>query len=225
MDFIHRGWINLFALRESKVLGLSVTYYKCYLDTGSIAIKGVPHPFLLWIFIIPYHFAEWRHYYDICTTSMENHVHSPQWLWLRAMSTRAKVSRDTVERDILLSSSMSTATPWMVFHSKYYPNQRHERVIDLFFTDLTLLVKLMTPFLFTSQVSFAATSPALSNREEYPTFYRLVAADSSHNAARKTFIQHFGWNTVATIHQDSEIFSLVYFISFICFLSACKILQ
>ncbi len=68
-------------------------------------------------------------------------------------------------------------------------------------------------FVVSLQVSFAATSPALSNRENFPTFCRLAAADSSHNAARKTFIQHFDWNTVATIHEDLETFSLV---SFLC---------
>ena len=65
--------------------------------------------------------------------------------------------------------------------------------------------------LFWLQISYAATSPALSKREKYPNFYRLAAADSSHNAARKTFIQHFGWDTVAILHQDLETFSLVSF--------------
>ena len=59
------------------------------------------------------------------------------------------------------------------------------------------------------QVSYAATSPALSARENYPTFFRLVAADSSHNGARTAFVRHFGWDTVATIHEDSETYALV----------------
>ena len=59
------------------------------------------------------------------------------------------------------------------------------------------------------QVSYAAMSPALSDRETYPSFFRLAAADASHNTARKTLIQHFRWNTVAAIHQDDEEHSLV----------------
>jgi hypothetical protein len=58
-------------------------------------------------------------------------------------------------------------------------------------------------------VSHAATSPALSDREKYPTFYRLAQADSSHNAARKTFIRHFEWDKVATIQQDEDTYTLV----------------
>ena len=30
---------------ESKVLGLSVTWYECYLDIGTMTTEGVPHPF------------------------------------------------------------------------------------------------------------------------------------------------------------------------------------
>ena len=31
-------------LCESKVLGLSLTCYECYLDVGTIPIESVPHP-------------------------------------------------------------------------------------------------------------------------------------------------------------------------------------
>ncbi|KAK2165940.1 hypothetical protein LSH36_44g11028 [Paralvinella palmiformis] len=57
-------------------------------------------------------------------------------------------------------------------------------------------------------VSYAATSPALSEREKYPTFYRLAPADSSYNAARKTFLQYFNWKAVAALHEDIETFTL-----------------
>ena len=61
------------------------------------------------------------------------------------------------------------------------------------------------------QVSHGATSPALSERKKYPGFFRLAATDSSHNPARKAFIQHWGWDTVATVieDEDAEAFSLV----------------
>ena len=58
-------------------------------------------------------------------------------------------------------------------------------------------------------MSHAATSPALSEREKYPTFYRLAPADSSYNAARKTFLQYFRWKAVAALHEDVETFTLV----------------
>lgn len=58
------------------------------------------------------------------------------------------------------------------------------------------------------QVSFGSTSPALSDRQEFPLFYRTVAPDSSHNPARITFIRHFGWDTVTTFTQNEEVHSL-----------------
>ncbi|XP_066286143.1 gamma-aminobutyric acid type B receptor subunit 2-like [Branchiostoma lanceolatum] len=57
-------------------------------------------------------------------------------------------------------------------------------------------------------VSYASTSPALSDRKLFPTFFRTEAPDSSHNAARRAFIQYFDWQNVAVLYQDQEMFSL-----------------
>lgn len=57
-------------------------------------------------------------------------------------------------------------------------------------------------------MSFGSTSPALSDRREFPLFYRTVAPDSSHNPARIAFIRKFGWDTVTTFSQNEEIHSL-----------------
>jgi hypothetical protein len=59
------------------------------------------------------------------------------------------------------------------------------------------------------QISYASTSPALSKRNKYKTFFRLATADSSHNAARRMFIQHFNWDTVSTIYENKEVYYLV----------------
>lgn len=58
------------------------------------------------------------------------------------------------------------------------------------------------------KVSFGATTPSLSDRTEFPLFYRTVAPDSSHNPARIAFIRRFGWDTVTTFSQNEEIHSL-----------------
>ena len=49
----------------------------------------------------------------------------------------------------------------------------------------------------------------LTDRENYPTFFRTVAPDSSHNAAKAAFVDHFGWHEVSSLMQDEELFSLV----------------
>jgi hypothetical protein len=59
------------------------------------------------------------------------------------------------------------------------------------------------------QVSFGSTSPALSDRQEFPLFYRTVAPDSSHNPARLAFVRGFGWDTVTALSQNEDVYSLV----------------
>ncbi|XP_072048784.1 gamma-aminobutyric acid type B receptor subunit 2-like [Amphiura filiformis] len=58
-------------------------------------------------------------------------------------------------------------------------------------------------------VSYAAIAPTLSNRIDYPYFYRSVMPDTMFNAARIRLMKEFGWNKVGTIHGKHEIFSLV----------------
>ncbi|PSN53730.1 hypothetical protein C0J52_02179 [Blattella germanica] len=57
-------------------------------------------------------------------------------------------------------------------------------------------------------VSFGSTSPALSDRSEFPLFYRTVAPDSSHNPARLAFVRGFGWDTVTALSQNEDVYSL-----------------
>lgn len=59
------------------------------------------------------------------------------------------------------------------------------------------------------QVSFGSTTPALSDSTEFPLFMRTVAPDSSHNSARISLIKHFGWDTVTTLSQTGDMYSLV----------------
>lgn len=58
------------------------------------------------------------------------------------------------------------------------------------------------------KVSFGSTAPALSDREEFPYFFRTVMPDSSHNPARIAFIRRFKWDTVTTFSQNEEVHSL-----------------
>ncbi|PFX22880.1 Gamma-aminobutyric acid type B receptor subunit 2 [Stylophora pistillata] len=59
------------------------------------------------------------------------------------------------------------------------------------------------------QVSYASTSPALSNRERYPRFFRTISSDLAFNPARAALLSKYGWKRVATLHQNepSGIFS------------------
>ncbi|KAG8182613.1 hypothetical protein JTE90_021749 [Oedothorax gibbosus] len=58
------------------------------------------------------------------------------------------------------------------------------------------------------QMSYGATSPVLSDRKNFPMFFRTVSPDSSHNSALLAFILHHKWSTVATLHEQGDKHSL-----------------
>ncbi|XP_006822137.1 gamma-aminobutyric acid type B receptor subunit 2-like, partial [Saccoglossus kowalevskii] len=57
-------------------------------------------------------------------------------------------------------------------------------------------------------LSYSAASSALSNREQYPTFFRTYLPDAAYNPARIRLMRDFGWTRVATIHENHDLFSL-----------------
>ncbi|RUS81651.1 hypothetical protein EGW08_010568 [Elysia chlorotica] len=47
------------------------------------------------------------------------------------------------------------------------------------------------------QLSYGDTNPMLSNRDEYPNFYRTVPSDSDFNPARLALLRAFNWSTLS----------------------------
>uniref|UniRef100_A0A8C4R330 Gamma-aminobutyric acid type B receptor subunit 2 n=1 Tax=Eptatretus burgeri TaxID=7764 RepID=A0A8C4R330_EPTBU len=60
------------------------------------------------------------------------------------------------------------------------------------------------------QLSFAATTPVLSDKRKYESFFRTVPSDNAVNPAVVRFLQYFGWHRVGTLTQDLERFSEVH---------------
>ncbi|XP_038053472.1 gamma-aminobutyric acid type B receptor subunit 2-like [Patiria miniata] len=52
------------------------------------------------------------------------------------------------------------------------------------------------------QLSYGATTPALSKRQKYPYFFRTVPSEMDIGAARLRLFMYFNWTTISTIHQD-----------------------
>ncbi|KAL4230676.1 hypothetical protein ACF0H5_011052 [Mactra antiquata] len=75
-------------------------------------------------------------------------------------------------------------------------------------SEVTKTLAEIVPYWNLILVSFASTSPALSEREKYRTFFRLAPADSSQNIPRAMFISDFGWDTVAILYEIDGDFSL-----------------
>ncbi|RWS04643.1 gamma-aminobutyric acid type B receptor subunit 1-like protein, partial [Dinothrombium tinctorium] len=55
-------------------------------------------------------------------------------------------------------------------------------------------------------VGYGASSPALSNRDRFPTFFRTHPSATIHNPTRIKLFQKFGWQRIAVILEAEEVF-------------------
>lgn len=56
-------------------------------------------------------------------------------------------------------------------------------------------------------LSYGSSSPALSNRQRFPTFFRTHPSATLHNPTRVKLFKRWGWNKIATIQQTTEVFT------------------
>lgn len=55
-------------------------------------------------------------------------------------------------------------------------------------------------------MSYGSSSPALSNRKRFPTFFRTHPSATIHNPTRIKLFQKFGWSRIAIIQEAEEVF-------------------
>ncbi|KAI2656381.1 Gamma-aminobutyric acid type B receptor subunit 1 [Labeo rohita] len=55
--------------------------------------------------------------------------------------------------------------------------------------------------------SYGSSSPALSNRQRFPTFFRTHPSATLHNPTRVRLFQKWEWTKIATIQQTTEVFT------------------
>jgi gamma-aminobutyric acid type B receptor len=58
-------------------------------------------------------------------------------------------------------------------------------------------------------LGYGSSSPALSNRERFPTFFRTHPSATIHNPTRIKLFQKFGWKKIAVILEAEEVFITV----------------
>ncbi|EDV22612.1 uncharacterized protein TRIADDRAFT_28568, partial [Trichoplax adhaerens] len=56
------------------------------------------------------------------------------------------------------------------------------------------------------EISPTSTSMKLTDRKEYPYFFRTAISDISYNPARVAFIKHFNWTRVGIIYEIKDVF-------------------
>ncbi|CRK94045.1 CLUMA_CG007569, isoform A [Clunio marinus] len=95
------------------------------------------------------------------------------------------------------------------FHAIYTQNKtKMVMLLGSACPEVTESLAKVVPYWNIIQVSFGSTAPALSDREEFPYFFRTVMPDSAHNPAKIAFIRRFKWDTVTTFSQNEEVHSL-----------------
>ncbi|XP_052221430.1 gamma-aminobutyric acid type B receptor subunit 1-like isoform X3 [Dreissena polymorpha] len=56
-------------------------------------------------------------------------------------------------------------------------------------------------------LAYGSSSPALSNRERFPTFFRTHPSATLHNPTRVKIFERFKWRRIATIQETQEVFT------------------
>uniref|UniRef100_A0A8D8SES4 Gamma-aminobutyric acid type B receptor subunit 2 n=1 Tax=Cacopsylla melanoneura TaxID=428564 RepID=A0A8D8SES4_9HEMI len=95
------------------------------------------------------------------------------------------------------------------FHAIYTrPNTSFSVLLGSASSDVTESLAKISPYWNIVQISFGAESPALSDRGEFPLFFRTLAPAASHIPATIAFLTYHNWKAVIALSQNLDLYSL-----------------
>ena len=100
-----------------------------------------------------------------------------------------------------LCTSVGRLSLCMLYHM-------HDHPITLG-SGLKIISAIVLNLMFIFQLAYGSSSPALSNRNRFPTFFRTHPSATLHNPTRVRIFKKFGWNRIATIQETQEVFTSV----------------
>ena len=111
---------------------------------------------------------------------------------------------DTYLPTCLSQSVYQIATCLPVCFTVCLPNFHTSCLIDCLLSD-----PIISPWFSLTQLSYGGSSPALSNRQRFPTFFRTHPSATLHNPIRVKVFQKFKWSKISTIQETQELFTSV----------------
>ena len=94
----------------------------------------------------------------------------------------------------------------LVMVSYSVPNKDGIQYAHVIYSYSFMLLMFMLILFGTFKVSYGASSPALSDRQRFPTLFRTHPSATVNNPIRVKIMQHFGWSRIAILQQAEEVF-------------------